>query len=302
MKIIRPVTIADTNLLSSNVPETDYAAWDSGTAYGLGDRAIYVIANVHWIVESLQAGNTNHTPTGTDLDAWWLLIGNTNRWKMFDGAIQSQTVLADEIAIELSSSTERIDSVALFNIDCSEVHVTVTDATDGLVYDETVSMVSTSGITDWYAYFFEPITRIADYVFTELPPYLGAIIAVTATDTGADVSIGACVVGLSRNIGATQYGISTGIQDYSIKQQDDFGNYTILERAYNKRAVFQVQVANSLIDELQTILAGFRAVAAVYSGSDMYASTFVYGYYKDFSVVIAYREYSILSIELEGLT
>jgi hypothetical protein len=302
MKIVRPVDILDANLLASNVPETDYSAWSSGTTYGLGDRAIYVLADTHWVVESLQAGNLNHTPTGATTDTWWLLVGYTNRWKMFDGAIQSQTSAADEIAVTVTSVTSRIDSVALFNIDCATAQVTVTDATDGVVYDQTVNMVSPSGITDWYAYFFEPVTRITDYVFTELPPYLSSEIDITLTDTGGTVLCGACVVGLSREIGGTQYGAQTGIQDYSIKQVDSFGNYSILERAYNKRATFQVQVENSLIDELQTILAGYRAVPIVYVGSDLYSSTMVYGFYKDFSTVISYPRVSILSIELEGLT
>lgn len=302
MKIVRSISVLDANLTASSVAETDHAAWSAGTTYALGDTVIYVIANTHWIVESLQAGNIGHTPTGLDSDTWWLKTGNTNRWAMFDGVIQSQTSAADEIAVTLTSTTERIDSVALFNIDCATAQVTVTDATDGVVYDETVSMVSASGITDWYAYFFEPITRITDYVFTELPPYLGADIDVTLSDAGGTVLCGACVIGLSREIGGTQCGAQIGIQDYSIKQQDAFGNYTILERAYNKRAVFQVIVENNLIDELQIILAGYRATAAVYIGSDDYASTMIYGYYKDFSVVISYPTVSILSIELEGLT
>jgi hypothetical protein len=302
MKIVRPISILDANLISSNVAENDYAAWSSGTTYSLGQRAIYVIVDTHWIVESLQAGNLNHTPTGAASDTWWLTVGYTNRWKMFDGAIQSQTSAADEIAVALHSATNRIDSVALFNVDCASVRVQVTDATDGLVYDQTKNMVSPSGITDWYAYFFEPITRIADYVFTELPPYLNATIDVTLTDLGGMVLCGACVLGLSREIGGTQYGASAGIQDYSVKQQDAFGNYAVLERAYSKRAVFQIMVANTLIDELQTILAGYRATPVVYVGTDLYASTMVYGFYKDFSIVISYPTVSILSIELEGLT
>jgi hypothetical protein len=302
MKIVRPISVLDANLTASNVAETDHAAWDSGTTYGLGDTRIYVVADTHWIVESLQAGNTGHTPTGLDSDTWWLKTGNTNRWKMFDGVIQSQTSAADEIVVTLTSPTARVDSVALFNVDCATARVTVTDATDGVVYDETVSMVSPSGITDWYAYSFEPIVRLRDYVFTELPPYLGAAIEVTLSDAGGTVLCGACVIGLSRNIGSTQVGAQVGIQDYSIKQQDAFGNYSILERAYNKRAVFQIKVENTLIDELQTILAGYRATPVVYVGTDEYASTMIYGYYKDFSTVIEYQDVSILSIELEGLT
>jgi hypothetical protein len=302
MKIIRPISILDAQLVSSSVAENDYAAYSAGTTYGLGDRAIYVIADTHWIIESLQAGNTGHTPTGADTDTWWLLVGNTNRWKMFDGIIQSQTSAADEIDVVLTSAAQRVDSVALFNVDCASIQVTVTDATDGLVYDETVAMVSDSGITDWYAYFFEPITRITDYVFTELPPYLAADIQVTLSDSGGTVLCGACVLGLSRELGGTQYGAQTGIQDYSIKQSDDFGNYSILERAYSKRAAFQVMVANTLIDELQTILASYRATPVIYVGTDLYTSTMIYGFYKDFSTVISYPTHSILSLELEGLT
>lgn len=302
MKIVRPIDILDANLLSSNVTEADYSAWSSGTTYALGDRAIYVVANTHWIVESLQAGNLNHTPTGATTDTWWLKVGATNKWKMFDGLIQSQTSNADSIAVTLESTTERIDTVALFNVDCAEARVTVTDAVDGLVYDQTVNMVSPSGITDWYSYFFEPVVRLTDYVFTELPPYLGADIAVTLTDTGGTALCGACVLGLSREIGGTMYGAQLGIQDYSIKQQDAYGNYSILQRAYSKRATFQVRVENSLIDELQTLLASYRSTATVYFGTDLYASTMVYGYYKDFAVVISYPTVSILNIELEGLT
>lgn len=302
MKIVRPIEILDVNLLASNVPETDYAAWSAGTTYGLGDRRIYVVADTHWIVESLQAGNIGHTPTGLDSDLWWLKVGNTNRWKMFDRAIQSQTSAADEIVVTLSSATARIDSVALFNVDCATARVRVIDAIDGVVYDQTKNMVSDSGITDWYAYSFEPITRLRDYVFTELPPYLNAQIEVTLTNTGGTALCGACVPGLSRNIGSTLVGAQPGIQDYSVKQKDAYGNYSILERAYNKRASFQVKVENTLIDELQIILAGYRAIAAIYVGDDGYTSTMVYGYYKDFSIVISYQDTSILNLDLEGLT
>jgi hypothetical protein len=45
MKVIRPITINDAALASSNVAENDYAAYSAGTTYNLGDRAIYVGSN-----------------------------------------------------------------------------------------------------------------------------------------------------------------------------------------------------------------------------------------------------------------
>jgi hypothetical protein len=302
MKIIRPVTVADANLLSSSVAETDYAAYNAGTTYGLGNRAIYVIADTHWIIESLQAGNIGHTPTGADSDTWWLKVGNTNRWKMFDGAVQSQTSAADEIVVELAAPTSRIDSVALFNVDCASARVRVIDATDGVVYDQTKNMVSNSGITEWYSYSFEPIIRIHDYIFTELPPYLGATIEVTLTDAGGTVLCGALVIGLSREIGGTQYGAQVGILDNSVKEKDAFGNFTIVERAYSKYASFQVLVPKGLVDELQILLANYRATPTVIVGSELYASTMIYGYYTIARTIISYPNESVLSIEYEGLT
>lgn len=302
MKIIRPVAVADVNLLSSSVAENDYAAYNAGSTYGLGDRAIYVVADTHWVVESLQAGNVGHTPTGEKSDAWWLKTGNTNRWRMFDGAVQSQTSAADEIVVTLRSTTRRIDSVALFNVDCATARVRVIDGIDGVIYDKIVSMVANSGIADWYAYSFEPIVRRADKIFTGLPPYLGATIEVTLTDTGGTALCGACVPGLSRTIGRTQYGIQTGIDDYSVKQRDDFGNITVLERDWSKRSALQVLVPNTMIDELQILLAGYRATPVVVTGVDQYASTGVYGFIKSGQVVISYPNDSILSIEMEGLT
>ena len=40
MQLIKPVTVTDTVLVSSNVPENDYAEWAVGTTYDTGDRVI----------------------------------------------------------------------------------------------------------------------------------------------------------------------------------------------------------------------------------------------------------------------
>lgn len=302
MKIIRPLDVVDAVLTSSNVTENDGSAgaWSVITAYTVGQTVRYVIANVHQVYECL-VNNTGVTP-GTD-DTKWLLVGATNRWKMFDESVQSQTTNSNSIAVTLTpASTDRVDSVVLLNLSAASVQITVTDPVDGLVYDETVSLVSDSGITDWWAYFFEPIIRVTDLAQTDLPPYSGAAIAITITDTGATAACGECVLGLSREIGGLQNRARVGIQDYSVKQQDDFGNYTILERAFANRASFVVWVESGFVDALKNLLSGYRATPVVYVGSDSYASTIIYGFYKDFNLEIAYDKVSICSLELEGLT
>lgn len=298
MKIIRPITITDSILTSNNVAENDHAAYAAGTTYALGVRIIDVSANVHNIYESLQAGNLGKTPSTNP--TWWVLVSKTNRWKMLDASVSTQTTNANSIIYGFTL-TSRADSVAVMNVSAATVTITQTTS-DGVTYNKTQSLVSTSGINNWFSYFFEPIKRIADFAITDMPFYASAVVAVTLTDTGSTVACGACILGLSKDIGGTQYGVKLGIQDYSIKTRDAYGNYSILQRAFNKKADFSVWLESGSVDTLQALLATYRAQAILYIGSELYASTMLLGYYKDFSIDLAYPTVALMTIQIEGLT
>lgn len=302
MKLVTPIAVNDAVLTSSNVTENDYAAWAAGTTYALG--AYVIKTSTHRIYKSLQAGNIGHDPAAEADPAnpvWWQDYSATNRWKMFDGVVGAQTTKADSVSVTLVPSA-LVDTVALLNVSAASAQVVVTDATDGVVYDQTQLLTSDSGITDWYGYFFSPIVRSYDVQFVDLPRYLGASIAITLTDTGQTVAVGECIAGLARLLGGTMYGAKIGIRDYSVKEQDAFGNFTILQRAYSRRGTFQLYVDAGFTSELETILAGYRATAVLWSGTDIHAATLIYGFYKDFDIDIAYPALSLCSLEIEGLT
>lgn len=300
-QIVRPIKVIDAVLASSSVPEDDYGAYNAGTTYASG--AFAISPATHRIYRSLKAGNTgNPLPvvpaTATE---WWQDVGATNRWKMFDGSVESQTNRADSIAIELLA-TGRANTVCIFNASGASIQIEMEDAVDGVVYDKTFSLVSNSGITDAYAYCFEPIERLADLVVDDLPPYANATVRVTISDPGNTVKCGACIIGQSKRVGSTQFGARVGIQDYSLKQRDAFGNTTVLERSYNKRTSLNVIVDNSFVDHLVNLLAKYRATPVVYIGTGLYSSTIAYGFYEDFDVEIAWTTESLLSINIKGLT
>jgi len=301
MKIIRPVTINDAAFASSNISEDDYAAWSGATTYALADRVIVVSTNYHKIFESVQGSNTNHNPVTDTTSTWWLFVGSTNKWRAFDNSPSLQTSFGSSIVMSLVPG-ERVDTVALMNISAASVTITQTDPVDGLVYNVTTSLVRTSGIQDWYAYFFEPVVRVVDFSVSNLYPYANSTIGITLTDSGSTVLLGECVLGLSRDLGFTQYGASVGIQDYSIKQADVWGNYTITQRAFSKRTDLTVWIDPEIVDEVEALLASYRATPVVYLGSDSYASTLVYGFYKDFSIDIAYPTFSVCTLSVEGLS
>lgn len=298
MRIIRPITVVDSTLVSSNVAETEYTAYAAGTTYALGDRVRVVSTNIHQVYESLVASNIGNTPATSPTK--WALVGATNRWKMFDASVSSQTTNTSTIAVTLSTTT-RVDSIAIMNSSAATARVKMTTV-DGVVYDQTKSLTSTAGIVDWYSYLFEPITRIQDFVVEKLPLYNTATFEVTLTDTGATVACGALVAGLMKDFGDTQAGAKVGIQDYSIKTKDAYGNYSVTQRAFNKRADFTIYMPSGNVDAMQTILASYRSIPIVYIASTDYSATILLGFYKDFSIDIAYPTYSICNIQIEGLT
>jgi len=301
LKVIPPLSITDSNLTSSTVPETDYSAWSSGTTYTIGQRVI--LTSTHKIYESLQNSNLNHNPsTDTSSPPYWIEVSPTNRWKMFDTSNSTQTTNTNSIVVVITPG-KVINSVSLLNIEGTSVRIKMTDPTEGVVYDVTTSLNNNGNINNWYNYFFNPIQRKTSHVATDLPAYGTAAIEITITNTGLTAKCGVCIIGSVQYIGeGINLGASVGITDYSRKEKDSFGNYVLIQRSYSKRAKFSMAVLNEQIDALQDLLVSLRTTPCVWIGDDNYTCTYIYGYYKDFDIVIAYHLVSDCNIEIEGLT
>jgi len=300
MKLIRPVTVTNSVLTYSNVPETDYAAWSGATAYTVGTRCILV--STHKIYECLVA-NTNFSPDVnlTGATPKWLEISITNKWKMFDASWGSQTSIATPLTFVLAP-VAIINSLALLNVDATSITVNAT--VSGVnVYSNTIDMVGGEQVIDWYSYFFELITYKSDLVLTDIPPYSNSTITVSIINTSSTATCGNCVVGNYYDLGDTQYGASAGIVDYSVKTTDSFGNTTVVQRAYAKRMNSNLMINNNIVDDVVNLLASYRSTPLVWVGAESnYTSLIVYGFYKDFDVNIAYPDYSSCSLTIEGLT
>lgn len=234
---------------------------------------------------------------------YWARADSTNRWRMHDSSTTSQTGNADSIVNVYQLDDSYVDKIAFLNIDCTEITVTMTDATDGVVFSETKSGIDSSAILDYYDYCFEPITRINDLLFEYLPKYPNASIAVTiTTGSGQTALCGLCCAGQSFDTGITRVGMQLGIQDYSRKIIDDFGNAALTEGNYSRKMNLMVVVPKSKVDSLHQLLASYRATPAVYIGHYSIGASFVFGKFNDFNVEIPYPKHALCSIEIEGLT
>lgn len=302
MQIIKPVTVTNSILTSSNVTEDDYAEWASGTTYADGDNVI-VIGTTHKVYESLVNSNLGNDPT-TDDGTNWLEISATNRWKAFDQKISDPVVNANSITYTFDNHDTNVTAVALFGLKGNSANVTITENGASEVYNVDISLLDNRNIVDWYTYFFEEQVQKEQAQWLNIPPYLDATIEVTVTaNTGEDAELGQIVFGFLSDLGVTNYGTSISIEDFSRKETDDFGNFVVVERAFAQLADFDVQFETGNARKIQRTLAGFRATPIVYIGSeDTSYGTTIYGFYRRFDLTLEGPSLSFGAIEVEGLT
>lgn len=296
-KVVKPLAISGTVLNSSSVPETDYAAWNSGTTYALNDRVI--LTSTHKIYQSAQASNTNHNPSDPG-STWWVEVSATNRYKMFDTSNTTATTVSGSMSVVLRPG-QVITTVALLGLLGTSARIRVSDPTAGIVYDQTFSLLAVPLITGWWYWLYGNRVAPTQVLVTGLPPYPNADIVIDIA--GTTTSCASCIIGQEIDIGlGVEYGARLGIQSYSRKTTDDFGNITVITRPFARTASFDMMLTKEETDSVYNTLSLYRDTVCLWIGSPEYESTVVYGFMKSFDIVIPYPLHSQCSIELEGIT
>lgn len=301
MKIIKPHLITDSMLLSSSVQENDYPAWASGTAYAIGARVVRT--NVHRVFERLVAGSGAVAPEAdASSPAVWLDVGPTKKWAPFDNVVG--TLASGPSPLNFTLRTGFTDSLALFELGGRYVDVVMRDGTGGaVVYQKRIDLEVTDieTIFDW---FFSDLDVRTDIVITDMPSqYASAQLSISVTSTSGEASVGVIKPGLINDLGETQYGARVGIDDYSRKDRDEFGNTVITERAYSKRGSFSMLTTLGSFNRIYRTLAALRAIPCVYIGEESigYEPLLIYGFFTSFNIDVTYPEYQLCSLDIEGL-
>lgn len=296
LKVIRPLTIGAAQVIASNVPEDDRPAWAAGTSYDLGERVVHE----HLVWRSAVASNIGNNPA-TSPDKW-VKVGATNRHKAFDASISTQTARAGSITYQLRVG-QAITAVALLNLTgATSVRVRVTEPTLGDVYDRTVTIRRAPVESGWWAWFFGERRAPTQAIFQGIPGLPVADVHIEIAGT-ADLAVGVIVVGSQREFSmGVQMGARVGIQDYSRKERNEYGDLIVAQRGFAKRATFALKLRAMELDALQLFLADVRAVSCLWIGSGRYEATTIYGPYKSFEIAINYFDYADCDLELEGLT
>lgn len=298
MKVIIPATLS---LISTDVPETEYTEWNSGTAYVVGDYCQKV--GPHKIYKCT-ANNTNKDPE-TDVNTStpsWVEVGSTNPYRMLDTKVTTPTSKDGSFTSRVGYSSMP-DSLVLINTHAYQVTATQYDVNGNSLHTQTKVMQETS-YSNWKDWFFGPERPIYDAV---LPLYLFAgSTEITVAQAGPTISAscGMCVIGTTRDLGITQYNVKTGIRDYSKKSTDDFGNTYLKQGNFAKTFSVDVFVDSGNIDSLMLQLSDLRAVPAYFIGNNAnsnFSALNVFGWISDFSIIVQGPSWSTLSIEITGL-
>ncbi len=265
LRMLRPLPVTDTVLTTSSAVEDDVSPWSAATAYADAAR----VRRGHRVFESLIAGNLNNDPTRSV--GKWIDIGPTNRWAMFDQAIGTAT--RSNLPLVITLATGDSDTVALLDVAGATVRV------EAAGYDR-VQAVGKGAL-----------------MFAGLP---GGPITVTIAGPG-NVAVGTLLVGQIVALGVTEANPTAGIIDYSRKEVDDFGEITIVQRAWSKRMQARALIRSDAVDTVLDRIAAVRAVPTLWIGDDDNDALTIHGFFKDVSIEIG-DKVSKVSLSIEGLS
>jgi hypothetical protein len=295
MRVISPLEVDLTTLITSDVPDTDFTVWAAGT-YTVGVERQYDLQAYRVIV----ASTTDRPDVGAAaVPPTWLRLGYINRWRMFRDGSDSKTVQEDLIEVELLFPT-LVNSVALFGLGGRDANVKMTDAIEGVVYDETQDIVDI-GVLDWYGYFFFPYGIRENLLFDDLPAYIGADITITiSAETGSDASCGRVIVGKVTELGITEYGTAVSSINYGQRSRDGFGNLTLGTGRTIRLVNFNVVMPTGLVSTVARTLESVTNVPTAFIGNDTIDATIIFGVYRDFRINFSNYALSNTDLEVEG--
>ena len=320
MKVVIPTPVLAVNYAKDPAAfgysnATDSPQWAVGTTYAAGDRVI--VDALQSTFESLIAGNIGHAPVlAPATSTFWVRVGSSNAWKPFDKIISSPLIGYTAASQQLDLMTFRLTAMGRFSTVCvlstRAGKIRIRFSPDGgatTTYDVTKTAVNTDPVIDLATYFFAELNESRDFIFDDIDGY-GATSAAQITitldnaSTGVAVTCGEIIVGAAFDIGDCHAGARLELVDYSRKEKNEFGDLTLVERAYSYTGSFDIEIPKAFRNTVQSLMVDIRATLCVFfpSASDANDGLVVYGFEKSFAITYDTPERAYASLEVEGLT
>jgi hypothetical protein len=251
------------------------------------------------------AAHSNKDPTNvnnqTGTTVYWLDIGPTNQWAMFDGEVSTQTVVASPLTVVMRPGS--FNGLYLAGLDANSIDITVKDAPGGNVVYSYSGLLEGSQPADYDEYFFDRFKPLTDFLVSDIEQYNDSELTVTLSSASSGtVKCGVLAAGDLRALGRTQRGAKAKPKTYSYIKTDDFGRTSIKRRKSAKdmsaSALLDLSEANTVTDLIQ----GLLDVPAVWiaSADQEYGALRVFGLGSG-EISFDGSDYCQLSLNVQGL-
>lgn len=294
VRLIPPVNITDANLLASNVPETEYPLYNSGTTYANG--AIVIAA--HRIYRNNSGGNLTGVYPPDNLTQWED-VAPSNRWAMFDLYSSTITENPESIVIDVKTGVA-VNSIALINISGAYVDVTATHPINGVIFTKRYYLYRSDGIRGWYSYFFTKRSPKNKLTELNIPAFRNITVRIEIHAPGGTAKCGSLLIGRYINLGQLLWGYSSELNDYSKKTIDENGYVNIQKGGYSFRPEFSMRVNDADLDSVGRTMARYRSTPAVWIAGTRHEIMTVFGFYMSFRPVVNHGIFSECSLQIEG--
>ena len=278
----------------------DGPLWVAATAYVVSD--IVVRTTTHRVYLRLVAGTTATPPENDAVN--WKDLGATQKYLAFDRATSSSSWTGGLYGLALSFFLGGATAISLIGMEGYTATVKITNGAGGAVlysasktfsddrYNYTASG-SALGLVDWHLFDLPSgyPNAVAHIVISTQPGYYEY------------ATIREIYYGAGFEIGATRYGARVSITDYSRKETDAFGTITLVRRPFSRRMSCDIEVPLAEFQKVFSLLADLRATVCqwVPEASGSFQPLMMQGWYRDFSIAVAYPTYLLCTLEVESL-
>ncbi len=285
--------------LSANFTE-DEPAWVISTPYSYGDE----VREGHDIYKSRLSGtntNTGNQPSLSPLE--WKRVRPTNYFAQLDGYKLTQTVVANQIVIEIALNY--FDAITLLELDAYSVRIEITDLNTNIKeYDQTFSLEDRSVVTDLFSYFYAPYS-FRDSFYLRIPLYGNGKAKITIDKTGSFAKCGLLSAGQTRYIGSLQWSPSFSLASYGRSVTDEFGydDFVHYNSTYNDSYILNIQSGS--LRPLQRLMKQYDFQPLIFIGHEKDNSKFEnlveYGRWQNVDIALDGPVISKISIKKKGI-
>lgn len=274
---------------------TDNINFDSLGGYREGDEVISLSNHRRYrattnTLDTPEAGSLKTPPTWTD-------IAPTNKYSAFSTYIHNRTESQTDIFFEFQGVNS--DSIALFGmVNAEMLELKGYNSSGDEIYTNDLVLLDTDSID-----VFGEVRLLDSIVITGISSDVVRLsVKLVKGDEQSTVAVGRIVVGKALEIGVSQYGASLSIEDFSRRERDEFGNFTISQRSTAKNINFDVKIDKQKVNAVFRLLSELTTIPCVWLGDDEDAALQVYGFYSDYTHNIDYPSITSATISVEGLT